>query len=328
MSSPASPTIVRGELAFRPATLEDAAFAADVLTACFPEDPMDPHLLRHYIATAHRTYVKERFVVRYRDTQAGAAWHEHPPWDKVPKRHGRVRAELLPSLRSRARLAATYDFIEERSRQSGTEVFDSHAREDDPETIGLLTARGYRQDRLQKFWELDLLEQRERVLALADASRARMRELGVRILTLDQDRDPDRYRHLHALSAEAEEDIPAATPQPSTPFDEFVERLSSPVLQEDRIWIARLGADLAGVSMLAFPPERGVVFTDWTATARSARGRGIARALKLETLVQAIGLGIPRVRADNDFENAPILHLNEALGYRRIPGWLSFLKPA
>lgn len=325
--SPSS-TIVRGELAFQPATLEDARFAADVFTACFPDSPVDPHLLRHHWATMHRAYVKERFVMLMGDTPAGVAWHEHAPWDSVRKRHGRVRAELLPALRSAPRLAATYDFIEERSRRSGTEVFDSHAREDDAATIDLLTARGYRQDRLQKFWELDLLDQRERVLALADASRTRMRELGIRLLTLDRDRDSERNRHLHALTAEAEQDVPTGNPHPSMPFEEFVEWLSSPVLQEHRIWLARLGADLAGVSMLAFPPERGVVFTEWTATARAARGRGIARALKLETLLQAIGLGIARVRANNDFENAPILHLNEALGYRRIPGWLSFLKPA
>jgi len=34
------------------------------------------------------------------------------------------------------------------------------------------------------------------------------------------------------------------------------------------------------------------------------------------------------VRTENDGENAPILHLNEAMGYTRIPGWVQYLKDA
>ena len=48
---------------------------------------------------------------------------------------------------------------------------------------------------------------------------------------------------------------------------------------------------LVGISVLAYPPTRGNVWTDWTATSRKVRGRGMARALKLETVMQAIGLG-------------------------------------
>ena len=34
------------------------------------------------------------------------------------------------------------------------------------------------------------------------------------------------------------------------------------------------------------------------------------------------------VRTENDGENAPILHLNELMGYYRIPGWVQLLKDA
>ena len=75
-------------------------------------------------------------------------------------------------------------------------------------------------------------------------------------------------------------------------------------------------------------PTRGNVWTDWTGTARRIRGRGVARALKLETVMQAIALGTERVRTENDGANAPILHLNAELGYVRIPGWIQFLAGA
>lgn len=60
---------------------------------------------------------------------------------------------------------------------------------------------------------------------------------------------------------------------------------------------------------------RGFEWTAFTATARTARGRGIARALKYETVVQAMGFGVERVRTNNDGQNAPILHINAEMGY-------------
>jgi len=68
------------------------------------------------------------------------------------------------------------------------------------------------------------------------------------------------------------------------------------------------------------------VVTDWTGMARKARGRGVARALKCETLMQAIALGVDRVRTDNDSTNAPILHINETMGYRRRHDGIQYLK--
>jgi GNAT superfamily N-acetyltransferase len=94
----------------------------------------------------------------------------------------------------------------------------------------------------------------------------------------------------------------------------------------DRYWIARVGDRIVALSFILYPPVRGVPETGYTAVDRAYRGRGIAAAVKLETLAQAIDLGATAVRTDNDGQNAPILHINERLGYRPIPGWLEFAK--
>lgn len=52
-----------------------------------------------------------------------------------------------------------------------------------------------------------------------------------------------------------------------------------------------------------------------TATARHARGRGIARMLKIELLRRAAAAGIARAVASNDSGNAPMRAINDALGY-------------
>ncbi|CAN5121143.1 hypothetical protein BH18CHL2_BH18CHL2_06820 [soil metagenome] len=202
------------------------------------------------------------------------------------------------------------------------------AWEYDRPRLELLEARGYREERHERFWELDLVAERDRLLAMVRATRERMREAGIRVLTLDEDGDPERYGKLWHMSEEAEQDIPTTVPHVGTPFEFFTKWLSGPGLREDRIWIAREGDAVLGISMLSYPPVRGVVSTDWTATARAARGRGVARALKCETVAQAISLGVDRLRTDNDGANAPILHINESMGYRRRPDMVQLLRPA
>ena len=71
-----------------------------------------------------------------------------------------------------------------------------------------------------------------------------------------------------------------------------------------------------GYSYLAY--RQSVVETGYTGVLREHRGKGFARALKLETLVQALDLGVTSVDTDNDSENAPILHINQEMGYRLV----------
>jgi len=48
--------------------------------------------------------------------------------------------------------------------------------------------------------------------------------------------------------------------------------------------------------------------------------------VKLESLAQAVELGVPRIGTDNDSENAPMLHINQRLGYEPRPGFVEHHK--
>ena len=144
--------------------------------------------------------------------------------------------------------------------------------------------------------------------------------------TLARDEDPEKYRKLWRMNEEVAQDVPTTLPNVEESFEDTMRWLRSPTLREDRFWIARDGDEIVGVSVLGYPPVRGIVGTEWTATARSVRGRGIARALKCETLMQAIALGVDRVRTGNDGANDPILHINESMGYRPSVSSINFLK--
>jgi GNAT superfamily N-acetyltransferase len=100
--------------------------------------------------------------------------------------------------------------------------------------------------------------------------------------------------------------------------------MKSPEVFPERVWIAADDDRLVGLSFLAF--EQNLVHTGYTGVLREYRGKGIARPLKLETLAQAIELGVEAVETDNDFENMPILHLNAELGYDEIMGQVQLHK--
>jgi len=51
-----------GDIALRAATVEDAVFVADLLTAVFPDDPVDPVQHEHWWRNPDGNSKNERFI--------------------------------------------------------------------------------------------------------------------------------------------------------------------------------------------------------------------------------------------------------------------------
>ncbi|TME62919.1 MAG: hypothetical protein E6I51_05605 [Chloroflexi bacterium] len=321
-------TIGSSELVFTPAGPDDAAFAADVETAARPHAPRDPVSYRYWWSQPDEFVEFARFIVHRGGERIGFASTEHARWEVQPARYGAVRGELLPAARTGSNLDALLAAMEERVVRDGALALRTWANEDDPTRIATVLARGYAEDRRSRRWELDLLANRDRILAMIVDSRARMHAAGVRIGTLADDGDAGVIEKIWRLSEEAGDDVPTTVPRVPEAMASYVRWVNAPEIHRSRFWIARVGDEVVGLSVLGYPPVRGIVNTEWTATARSVRGRGVARALKCETLAQAMALGVDRVRTGNDAANAPILHINETMGYRLIAGSISYLKRA
>jgi len=315
------------DITLREARIEDAAFAADLETALRPDNPQDPVIYEDYWRNPDAGSKIERFIGELEGKRVAYASQRHAIW-KTPKHYGSVGGDLVPPHRTPERLDALFASMEERSRADGTQTFTTWAWEDDDLRVSALAKRGYREERRQRFWELDLVANRSKLEAMATDSRKKMSEQRITVLTIDRDDDPEKFRKLWRVSNEAEQDVPTTVPHVEGAFEDFMKWMRSPGLREDRIWIARDGDAILGVSILSYPPRRGVVQTDWTGVGRAARGKGVARALKCETVMQAIALGIDKVRTDNDFRNAPILHINNTMGYRRLPDGIQFMRSA
>ncbi|HYM97966.1 MAG TPA: GNAT family N-acetyltransferase, partial [Candidatus Sulfotelmatobacter sp.] len=263
----------------------------------------------------------EEKSIRLVDEHAGVirmfvgAWHW--AWRDAERRFGSLCVSVHPEAWSERLYRAGVDRAESWLREEDVETSVARIREDRPQEWQILAADGYAEVRRHRHWELDLVANRADLLARAAQARARMRAQGIELLTLDMDSDPHALRKAYELDLESTRDIPTTVPFPVPSYDEWVRMyFENPGVTKERFWIARIGDEVVGMSLIEFPPGRGVPYTEYTGTSPRFRGRGIARALKYQTVAQAIELGATRIRTDNDGANEPILHLNDEMGYR------------
>ncbi|HYL07366.1 MAG TPA: GNAT family N-acetyltransferase [Candidatus Udaeobacter sp.] len=307
----------------KPATLGDAAMVADLETARTPDDPQDGEMVAYRWTHEPESKVAMRLVAWRDDTVWAFVEATHGEWNQDVRRFGWVNTAIHPDDWTerlyRRGIATGEEWLRSETSQTAVAI----VRADLAGELGVLQELGYREERRERYWELDLIGRRTELLAGAKRSRAQMDRQGIRLMTVDQDKDPQTIRKLHELDVQTTNDIPTTVPFTEPTLDEWVAfYFENPGIHKDRFWIARLDDEVVGMSLIVFPPGREPPLTEYTATSPGFRGRGIARALKYETIAQAIALGFARIRTDNDSENAPILHINAEMGYQPLTPYI------
>jgi RimJ/RimL family protein N-acetyltransferase len=323
-SNSADPDLLQAAVKLRAATLEDVNTVREIEAAFRPDEPLDPVVLRYEWETPEPGTATERWMAEVDGRPVGYAMLFHPDWSRMTDRDCIAWLGWLPE--SASILPVLIDFVEGRARAQHGSRLQFYCQEDESAIVAALTAAGYRLDTTAKVWELDLRKNRDRLLALADASRAAMAAQGIRLIPLSEHAAADPLRELYEAHGDSRLDMPRSHEIMPVSYEAFRGWHGGPDHRADRTWIALDGDRIVGMSFLRFPPAGGRVWTGFTGTVRSYRGRGIARAVKMETLAQAIELGVGSVRTDNDERNAPMLHINEELGYTRLPAFADYEK--
>ena len=307
------------ELQLRPATLDDADLVADLEGLRDPKGPPDPVLLRHWWQMADQLERTMRLVAVREGAAIAFVGVTHDLWDGDQTRYGMIRIGLRSDVWTDERYGQLVKVAEEWLCREGASRSVARIREDFPQDLAALKGLGYRENRRMRISELDLAEHRSAILEARDQCRREMAGQRVRLMVLSEDGDPEKYHKLYAMIIESEKDIPTTVPWRELSYEEWrAFWFSNPAIREDRFWIAREGDRIVGTSVLDTPVVRGVPFTAYTGTSRDVRGRGIARALKYESMGQALEAGYARVRTNNDADNPAILRINDAMGYRPI----------
>ncbi len=314
------------EPTFRPTTLGDAELAADLMTAAYPSFAVDPVLTRYRWAHPRQGWTYARFITQMSGKPIAFVHWMHGPPEQDPHRHCEVGVALDRSSLEVELLTNLWHWATEQAAAGGSQMLEAYAVEDEPEVLEALGRVGYGRDRFEKVWKLDLGLHGARLVGEAEQERAEADRAGYELTTVARWDAPMKFEALYSLDTVTRKDIPTTFPILPETFENFIERLRSPDRPHDKWWVALGDGNPAAMSYLLFPPVRGQVWTGYTCCHPDHRGRGIARAVKLQSLAQAVALGVPYVYTLNDSENAPVLHINERLGYGPQPGLIALLK--
>ena len=305
-------------IGFRPATHDDAQFAAAVTRATERNRAQVPEELLDQWTNTEKGSEVRRFIVQ--ENGLDRCWISLVQ----PRDVGGFTTylNLLIPAADKHLLPAAVAFGEAQAADMGASLVICEVGEDDEHAVEWLRSGGWTQERRKRFWRLDLTARPERIRELRSAAQLKLETTGVVIQTVADLGGESFLRRLLPVAHATVADIPKSVEYVPEPYEEWVVWMQPPYVLPDRIWVAVLDGEPIGYSYLAYRPS--LVETGFTGVLREHRGKGLARALKLETLFQALDLGVTAVETDNDSENAPILHINEELGYEEMPGRLEF----
>jgi GNAT superfamily N-acetyltransferase len=229
---------------------------------------------------------------------------------------------VLPDARRAGVGSALLDHARRFARAAGKTHLHIPTNDGRPDGAAFLAHRGFTEHDRSKSVRLAL-----RGMAPPDV----IEPAGIELTTLAA--RPDLVEGAHAVALEAFLDEPSGDrPMDVGDLAEFrardVDRSDIPA---DGFVVAldTAGGSVVGYAALSMlPGSRTAAWHDMTAVRRAYRGRGIARALKLATIVWAIEHGLETLDSGNDEDNAPMRGLNAALGYAPLPDDVTMRGPA
>jgi GNAT superfamily N-acetyltransferase len=80
------------------------------------------------------------------------------------------------------------------------------------------------------------------------------------------------------------------------------------------------------VVQLTAHPESQSLYNSFTGVDAAYRGQGIARAMKVQSILVAYQRGYRYIRTNNDSLNLPMLKINQSLGYKPVPGYYAITR--
>jgi GNAT superfamily N-acetyltransferase len=216
-----------------------------------------------------------------------------------------------PAYRGRGIAKALYDRIDAHLHEIGARRAQAFAL-DDPPTIAWAQRQGWKKGASARFSMVDPHD-----LPPVPAVPEGVELVSLATLTPDQAFGLDS-----AMS-----DEPGDVAMDNWTFDEWKHRIwDNPDLNRDMSTIALVDGEPACFTNVEANLESGRCWSGGTGTDQRFRGRGLAKLVKSVALRKAAEGGITAALTANDYSNAPMLAINNWLGYKVIASEYSMLK--
>ncbi|MFC4638045.1 GNAT family N-acetyltransferase [Deinococcus hohokamensis] len=301
--------------------------AARAYTAALPHDPISgPELRKRQLEQLDWGYRAGVLVALGPQGEViGSASYFQNPGAYHPARFT-LELAVDPAWQGQGAGSALWQALEAQLRQEGAESARVLAREDHPVAPGFLERRGFVGD---KRYFTSALEVAGFDGAPYQALLDRLNARGVQLRSLAELRQagvPELNPRLHQLMSDVRADVPRAEPATPLSFQVFEEAvLGDPGLLPEAYLVAEHDGQWIGQTVLFRSEASGDLLTGLTGVTRGWRGQGVATALKVRAIRAAQDLGAPLIRTDNASDNAPMLAINDRLGFVRDPASVSHM---
>ena len=300
-------------ITFRPFNLDtDAADLARLYSFTSPE-PVTPETIRDWW-TPRKDEIRFTTLALDGDQLIGYWDVDREDWMKPG--HWYVKVIVAPGHRQKGFGSQMYAAALAVSRQHGASHLESQVREDCPEALRFAQKRGFQIEKhsfestldLSSFDETRFTSIQERVRDFRFFSLA---EAGL---------TDENKRKLYSVNRLSGLDNPS-NDETFPDFDSFsMNVFNASWFRADTQILAADGDRWVGLSAISIDAEHGYSYNAFTGVLREYRGRGLAQALKLQTIWLAKRAGMRYIRTNNDSQNAPMLAVNRKLGYQPEPG--------
>lgn len=273
-------------------------------------------------------YFKERVVAENGDGRI-VAWSQvfHMPWQFHPDKY-RLSLEVHPEWQRQGIGSTLFDWGLQTVRARGGKVLRADTQETRTNAISFLQQRDFAE--IQRYWESRLAVGGFDFDAFSTAE-ARAKDAGITLTTLaaeiEREGESDTLlRAIYEADRDAFLDVPFPDPATAWNWEEWrAYTLNSPTMLRDAVFLAKDGDRFVGTSNLHKNPEHpDVLFQGFTGVLREYRGKGIAMALKMQTVKYARAHGFREIRTGNNTRNRPMLRINEAMGFVKQPVWIEY----
>lgn len=314
-------------LIIREAADADTPVLARLMTTVQPGQPWTPESLahQHEFLRSHplRLHLQTWLAERNGQPVGMAAALQFPGMYHPDRYHAELM--VLPDFARRGIGTRLAQVLETHLRKRGAQEVQAGAEEDQPLGIRFLEQRGFTE--AMRFWDnvlklehfhLDAWQEHEH---LPD---------GVRIVSLaqlEQDIGQERARlaYYEAL-AEARLDVPRTGEATAYTREDHEVRYTHPAFYPAGILLA-VTSDNEVVALSELWKGEGNIHrldTGLTGTRRAWRRKGLALALKLAGIRVARAYGATEIWTNNSTQNAPMLAINDRLGYKPRPAHIEF----
>ena len=289
------------------------------------DDQISPADLRDWDESHHRAgRVAARWVASVSGLVVGSGSFSQTPWFEPSTFYTHVM--VRPDHQGRGYGRSLAERVEGSASEHGARRLLGQGDERESRTRRFIESSGFRE--IDRWWRstLDLTRFDPRSW---DAILERLAATGIRIMSVAELRATrcDWKRDLHRLYVDVERDAPSHLEILEVAFSDFEARSLGRQLLADAFLVAMDGDDLIGLTEpRPVDDDPTAISQDLTGVRADHRGRGIAVALKAASATWAKEQGYTSIRTFNAQSNAPMLAVNDRLGFDREHATIEYLK--